>query len=156
MGDSKKTIKGDGFLGNNKEVTKTQLLRWIEDYRWMVESIEESRQPADSDGGYIGAKTAMYGIEATMPKAAGMVSDPVFFEIQRRLQFGGMRVQQYERKVSEIQKRMPLVTGDRENEVLNRLLSGESMRAIGRHMHLSTTTISKLRETILKQMTAYK
>lgn len=144
--------KGDGFMSRKKDVTAAQLQRWIEDYRWMIESIEESRQPSGDDGGYIGAKTATYGIDATMPKAPGGKSDPVFFEVQRRLEFVGKRIQGYEYKVSEIQKRMPLVTGDRENEVLNRLLSGESMRAIGRHMHLSTTTISKLRDTILKQM----
>jgi len=31
---------------------------------------------------HIGAKTAMYGIEATLPKASGGISDPVFTEVE--------------------------------------------------------------------------
>ena len=32
----------------------------------------------------IGAKTAQYGIKATLPKAAGGVSDPIILEVIRR------------------------------------------------------------------------
>ncbi|MFJ5766809.1 hypothetical protein ACIP9C_15770 [Lysinibacillus sp. NPDC093210] len=67
-------------------VTKENLLHWIENYRWMVETIEEARQSVtkvDNDS-YIGAKTAMYGVEATLPKASGGTSDSVFAEVQRR------------------------------------------------------------------------
>ena len=37
-------------------------------------------------------------------------------------------------------------------EVLYRLLDGDSMRAIGKHMNLSSTTIFRVRNNILKQM----
>ncbi|MGE7840474.1 hypothetical protein ACQKNX_06740 [Lysinibacillus sp. NPDC093712] len=55
------------------KVTKENLLQWIENYRWMVETIEKARQPVAKvdNNSYIGAKTAMYGIEATLPKASG-------------------------------------------------------------------------------------
>lgn len=43
----------------------------------------------------------MYGIEATLPKASGGTSDPVFIEVQ---------------------KRISLVQGDREIEVLHYLM----------------------------------
>ncbi|MGN4124908.1 hypothetical protein ACMGD3_07810 [Lysinibacillus sphaericus] len=45
----------------------------------MVETIEEARQPVEKvdNGSYIRAKTTMYGIEATLPKASGGASDPV-------------------------------------------------------------------------------
>ncbi|QGG53856.1 hypothetical protein GDS87_06685 [Lysinibacillus pakistanensis] len=58
----------------------------------------------------------------------------------------------YEIKVAEVQKRILLVNGDREIEVLNRLLNGNSMRAIGKHMKLSSTTIIRVRNNTLKQM----
>ncbi len=48
--------------------------------------------------------------------------------------------------------RIPLVTGDREVEVLHRLLGGDSMRAIGNHMVLSSTTMFRVRNNILSQM----
>jgi len=32
------------------KVTKENLLQWIENYRWMVETIEEARQPVAKCG----------------------------------------------------------------------------------------------------------
>ncbi len=61
------------MLKGQIKVTKEDLLQWIENYRWMVETIEEARQSVAkvNNNSYIGAKTAMYGIEATLPKASG-------------------------------------------------------------------------------------
>jgi DNA-binding NarL/FixJ family response regulator len=136
------------------KVTKENLLQWIENYRWMNETIEEARQPVEKvdSSSYIGAKTAMYGIEAILPKASGGTSDPVFTEVQRRVYSLNYRIKEYEQKIAEVQKRIPLVTGDREIEVLHRLLDGDSMRAIGKRMKLSSTTIIRTRDFIVKQM----
>lgn len=136
------------------KVTKENLLQWIENYRWMVETIEEARQPvAKADiNSYIGAKTAMYGIEATLPKASGGASNPVFTEVQRCVYSLNYRIKEYEQKIAEVQKRIPLVQGVREVEVLHRLLDGYSMRAIGKHMKLSSITIFRVRNNILIQM----
>ncbi|AVK96705.1 hypothetical protein FCT18_21030 [Lysinibacillus sphaericus] len=136
------------------KVTKEDLLQWIKNYHWMVATIEEARKPVAKvdNNSYIGAKIAMYGIEATLPKAIGGTSDPVFTEVQRRVYSLNYRIMEYEQKIAEVQMRIPLVTGDREIEVLHRLLDGESMRAVGRHMKLSSTTIFRVRNNILKQM----
>ncbi|KOS64648.1 hypothetical protein FJQ98_14230 [Lysinibacillus agricola] len=136
------------------KVTKENLLQWIEDYSWMIESIEEARQPMAKvdNNSYIGAKTATYGIEAALPKANGGTNDPVFIEVQRRVFSNHKLIREYEYKVVEVQKRIPLVQGDREIEVLHRLLNGNSMRAIGKHMKLSSTTIFRVRNNILIQM----
>ncbi|EFI67842.1 hypothetical protein BFZC1_14748 [Lysinibacillus fusiformis ZC1] len=98
------------------KVTKENLIQWIENYRWMVETVEEARQPVAKmdNNSYIGAKTAMYGIEATLPKASGGTSDPVFTEVQRRVYSLNYRIKEYEQKIAEVQKRMPYVIGDRE------------------------------------------
>ncbi|MGE7115052.1 hypothetical protein [Lysinibacillus sp. NPDC047702] len=142
------------MLKGQTAVTKENLLQWIEDYSWMIESIEEARQPVAKidNNSYIGAKTAMYGIEATLPKASGGTSDPVYIEVQRRVYASNKRIREYEVKVDEVQKRISLVHGDREIEVLHRLLDGDSMRAIGKHMKLSSTTIFRVRSKILSQM----
>ncbi|MFJ7662006.1 hypothetical protein ACIQXW_06350 [Lysinibacillus sp. NPDC097162] len=136
------------------KVTKENLLQWIENYRWMVETIEEARQPVAKvdNHSYIGAKTAMYGIESTLPKASGGTSDPVFAEVQRRVYALNFRIKEYEQKIAEVQNRIPFVEGDREVEVLHRLLDGDSMRTIGKHMRLSSTTIFRVRNNILSQM----
>lgn len=75
------------MLKGQIKVTKENLLQLIENYPWMVETIEEARQPVAKayNNSYIGAKTAMYGIEATLPKASGGTSDPVYTEVQRRV-----------------------------------------------------------------------
>lgn len=143
------------MLKGQIKVTKENLLQWIENYRWMVETIEEARQPVAKvdNNSYIGAKTAMYGIEATLPKASGRTSDPVFTEVKRRVYSLNYRIKEYQQKIAEVQKRIPYVIGDREVEVLHRLLDGDSMRAIGKHMRLSSTTIARVRKNILNQMT---
>ncbi|MCK1989224.1 hypothetical protein MPH48_14010 [Lysinibacillus fusiformis] len=60
------------MLTGQIKVTKEDLLQWIENYRWMVETIEEARQQVAkmNNNSYIGAKTAMYGLEVTLPKAS--------------------------------------------------------------------------------------
>ncbi len=120
------------------------LLQWIENYRWMVETIEEARQIDNNS--YIRTKIAMYGIEATLPKVSGGTSDPVFTEVQRRVYSLNYRIKEYEQKIAEVQKRILLVQGDREVEVLHRLLDGDRMRVIGKHMGLSSTTIFRVRK----------
>lgn len=142
------------MLRGQTTVTKENLLQWIANYRWMVETIEEARQPVAkvNNNSYIGAKTAMYGIEATLPKASGGTSDPVFTEVQRRVYSLNYRIKEYEQKIAAVQKRIPYVIGDREVEVLHRLLNGDSMRAIGKHMKLSSTTIFRVRNNISNQM----
>ncbi|GAA3347366.1 LuxR C-terminal-related transcriptional regulator [Lysinibacillus fusiformis] len=142
------------MLTGQIKVTKEDLLQWIENYRWMVETIDETRQPVAkmNNNSYIGAKTAMYGLEAALPKASGGTSDPVFTEVQRRVYSLNFRIKQYEQKIAEVQKHIPFVEGDREVEVLHRLLDGDSMRAIGKHMGLSSTTIFRVRNNILSQM----
>ncbi|WP_421052368.1 hypothetical protein, partial [Lysinibacillus capsici] len=145
---------GKPMLKGQIKVTKENLLQLIENYPWMVETIEEARQSVAKayNNSYIGAKMAMYGIEATLPKASGGTSDPVYTEVQRRVYSLNYRIKEYEQKIAEIQKRIPLVHGDREVEVLHRLLDGDSMRAIGKRMRLSSTTIFRVRNNILSQM----
>jgi len=62
------------------------------------------------------------------------------------------RIKEYEQKIAEVQKRISLVHGDREIEIFRRLLDGDRMRAIGKHMKLSSTTKFRVRNNILSQM----
>ncbi|MFJ7838823.1 hypothetical protein ACIQXG_05045 [Lysinibacillus sphaericus] len=76
----------------------------------------------------------------------------MFKEVQHRVYLLKYRIKEYEQKIAEVQARIPLVFGDREIEVLHRLLDSDSMRAIGKHMGLSSTTIFRVRNNILSQM----
>lgn len=129
-------------------ITPDALDSMITDYHWMVNAIKEMRAEI-----VIGAKTAQYGIEATLPKAVGGVGDPIMQEAIRRSK-NIKRVAEYERKLLEVRKLLEEVTGDREVQVLNWMLDGKSQRWIGQHMALSATSIKRIKDNIVKQMIA--
>ena len=93
----------------------------------------------------------MYGL-GLLPKASCWTTDPVFIEVQRRVYISNKRISEYEFKVEVVQQRIPLVLGEREIEVLHRLLKGNSMRGIGKYMKISNTMISRVRNNVLNQM----
>ncbi|MGE7113972.1 LuxR C-terminal-related transcriptional regulator [Lysinibacillus sp. NPDC047702] len=127
-------------------ITPDALDSMITDYHWMVNAIKEMRTEM-----VVGAKTAQYGIEATLPKAAGGVGDPIMQEVFRRSK-NIKRVAEYEKKLLEVQTLLERVTGDREMQVLNWMLDGKSMRWIGKVMGLSHTHIQNIKDNILKKM----
>ncbi|TKI50698.1 helix-turn-helix domain-containing protein [Lysinibacillus tabacifolii] len=120
----------------------------ITDYHWMVNAIKEMREEM-----VIGAKTAQYGIEASLPKAVGGIGDPIMQEAIRRSK-NNKRVADYEKKILEVQKLLEKVTGDREIQVLNWMLDGKSKRWIAKKMELSHTQIQNIKENILIKMLA--
>ncbi|WP_313469833.1 LuxR C-terminal-related transcriptional regulator [Lysinibacillus sp.] len=127
-------------------ITPDALDSMITDYHWMVNAIKEMRAEM-----VIGAKTAQYGIEATLPKAVGGVGDPIMQEAIRRSK-NIKRVAEYERKLLEVQKLLDRVTGDRELQVLNWMLDGKSKNWISKNMGVSHTHIRNIKENIIKQM----
>lgn len=129
------------------QITKEKLDQWIKDYRWMINTVEELQNELD----FKGAKTAQYGIEATLPKASGGTSDVVYTEVIRRSKHL-KRINEYIFKIQEVQKRVDKVTEPREAEVLYWLLEGKSMRWIGQHMALSHVTIKNIKESIIENM----
>lgn len=129
-----------------KLLTQDKLDAMITDYHWMVNAIKEMRTEM-----VVGAKTAQYGIEATLPKAAGGVGDPIMQEAIRRSK-NIKRVAEYEKKLLEVQRLLDRVTGDREVQVLNWMLDGKSQRWIASNMGLSHTHVRNIKENIVKQM----
>ncbi|WP_431811916.1 hypothetical protein [Lysinibacillus sp. FW12] len=127
-------------------ITPDTLDSMITDYHWMVNAIKEMRAEM-----VIGAKTAQYGIEATLPKAAGGVGDPIMQEAIRRSK-NIKRIAEYEKKLLEVQQRVDKVVNSRDAEILFWLLEGKSMRWIGRHMNLSHTNIQLIRKNIISSM----
>lgn len=60
-------------------VNKFSLDAMITDYHWMLNAVKDIRAELE-----IGAKTAQYGIGATLPKGQGNTSDPDELEVSRR------------------------------------------------------------------------
>lgn len=97
------------------------------------------------------ASTVKYGIEATMPKASGGTSDPVYAHIQFRSSRVA-RVTKIKNELLLVQNLVEKVTGDTEQEVLFWLLEGMSFRWIGTRLNISHTSVQRVRERVIDLM----
>lgn len=104
------------------------------------------------DGGNL---VAQGGIESTMPKAQGGTSDPVALEVIRR-EKASKWVINLEDKILYIQKRIPVITDEREKAVLECMLDGLSMMAITKHMGLSRTHIYRIKDSVINKMLQFE
>lgn len=127
-----------------------QLSEALKDYHWMVNEIARQRKLLEDAGTRL---VAQGGIESAMPKAKGDPSDPISMEVVRRDKKHAW-IAKLERKVSFIQDRMHVIESHREKLVLECLLDGMSMTAIGKHTGLSRRHIHNIRESIIDQMLA--
>lgn len=128
---------------NSKQIEET-----LRDYSWMLNEIKRQRQLMDYEGGNLVAQS---GIESTMPKAKGGTSDPIALEVIRRDK-NSKWLDKLETKVLFIQKRIHLITDEREKAVLECMLDGMSMSSIKNHMGLSRTHVYKIKDSIVKKM----
>lgn len=128
---------------NEKQVEST-----LRDYNWMINEIKRQRDLMDYHGGNLVAQT---GIESTMPRAQGGTSDPVALEVVRRDE-ASRWVQKLEEKVLFIQKRMSIITDEREKVVLECMLDGLSMSAISQHMGLSRRHIYNIKSSVVNKI----
>ena len=125
---------------------KKEIENVLKNYHWMLNSIKIMR---DSDL-CISSKTAMYGLEATLPKANNP-SDPVFNDVVRRSKYW-KKIEQYEKKLSTIQQHIDCITDEREFEVLNWIMNGKGYRWIARHMGLSEAHIRRIKDSIVDKI----
>src|SRR5699024_8571644 len=120
-------------------MNKKQIEQALRDYLWMMNEIIREREELNHIiGGNLISKIT------DMPKASGTTGDPVANEVIRRNETS-RRIQKLEKKVVYIQKRRKAITDEREIAVLNCMLDGMSMRAIGNHMGLSRQHIYRLK-----------
>lgn len=129
-------------------MNKQEIEQALRDYRWMLNEIKRQRELMGIKGGNL---VAQGGIESVMPKAQGITGDPVAMEVIRRDK-ASRWVHNLEEKVRFIQQRMKNITNERERAVLECLLDGMSMLAIGKHMGLSERHIRRLKDNIVSKM----
>lgn len=127
---------------------KKEIEQALRDYRWMIKEIQRQREMLSH---YDTNVTGQTGIEAVMPKAKGVTSDPVALEVIRRDK-KSQWVEKLEQKVLFIQKRISVISDEREKAVLNCMLDGMSMSAIGKHMGLSRRHIYTIKDSIISQI----
>lgn len=128
---------------NKKEIAKI-----LRDYHWMINEIARQRKMMLEVNQSI---TGQYGIEGALPHGKNGKSDPVAQEAIRR-EKKSKWIEKLEQQVLYIQKRIHVVTDEREKAVLECLLDGMSIRAIARHMALSERHVFRLKDSIVNQM----
>src|SRR5699024_907411 len=141
---------GNDFIFSEREVSmnKREIEQALRDYNWMIKEIKRQRELL----GHIKTNiVSQSGLESSMPKAQGVTSDPVAIEVIRR-EKKSKWVEKLEEKVLFIQKRISFITNEREKAVLECMLDGLSMSAIGRHMGLSERHIRRLKDSIVSKM----
>lgn len=130
-------------------MNEKQIEQALRDYNWMINEIKRQRELLSHIIG--GNVVAQGGIESTMPKAQGETSDPVAQEVIRRDKNNDW-LNKLESKALFIQKRMSVIQDEREKVILECLLDGLSMSAIGRHVGLSERHIRRIKDTIVSKM----
>jgi len=120
----------------------------LRDYNWMINEIKRQRDLLSHVGGNV---VAQGGIESSMPKAQGETSDPVAQEVIRRDK-ASRWVLNLEDKVLFIQKRIHVITDEKEKAVLECMLDGLSMVAIGKHMGLSRRHVYNIKTSIVSKI----
>jgi DNA-binding NarL/FixJ family response regulator len=120
----------------------------IKNYKWMMAMIKEYRYEFDMPE-FKGVAT--YGLEASLPKAPGYISHALELEVER-LDGRFKRISDYINKVNYINNNRYKVTNEKEIEVLDCLLDGESLAAIGRHMGIGKRTVDRIRSNIVDRL----
>lgn len=129
-------------------MNKWQVEDLLKDYHWKLHSVKIMRESMNEVNV---SMVAQYGLQAAMPKASGDSSDPILKEVERRDK-RWKKISAYENDIQFIQARLPLISNDREIEVLHWLLEGKSMRWIGRHMGISHTGVTRIKSKIIEKL----
>ena len=97
------------------------------------------------------AGVAQYGIEATLPRAIGIVGKAIENEVIRR-EKKSERLHEYIEKVNFVNQRLCKVTDEKEKVVLDCLLDGMNITAIAHHLQLSRKNIHMMRDSIVHRL----
>jgi DNA-binding NarL/FixJ family response regulator len=120
----------------------------LRNYRWMVKRIENMRKELESAGNGL---VSQYGLESSMPKAKGNISDPVHKEVQRRAR-DFQRLENLERKVANLEKYVAGLSDERDKEILACILDGWKYKDIAFHVGVSRETLDGLKKNLIKDM----
>ncbi|WP_080875559.1 hypothetical protein [Oceanobacillus timonensis] len=129
-------------------MNKHEIHETIKNYRWMMKLLINKRLENVEQTNTLVSK---YGIEATMPKAQGSTSDPVYQEI--------IRMEKHERKTKKIrnkiiliQKHSAAVKNERDQLILDELLDGKPLREIAIEMDMSLSAVNRRKINIVNQI----
>ncbi|GAA3723106.1 hypothetical protein GCM10022378_11490 [Salinicoccus jeotgali] len=132
------------------EPTKDEVLVLINEYNKNINTIDQllrAHQELSSSG-----LVSQYGDEAGMPKAVGGASEPILFEVDRRIKQDRM-IDRYKEKVQYIQNRLDWIINEPQAIVLHHRLNGTSIKEISKIVNLSPNKVMQLLEECAEILT---
>lgn len=132
------------------EPTKDEVLVLIHEYNKNINTIDQllrAHQELSSSG-----LVSQYGDEAGMPKAVGGASEPILFEVDRRIKQDRM-IDRYKEKVQYIQNRLDWIINEPHAIVLHHRLNGTSIKEISKVVNLSPNKVMQLLEECAEVLT---
>jgi hypothetical protein len=131
----------------------------LRDYRWMAAKVQtlqswdehEKQYPREVWENILGAGTAQYGIESSLPKAQGINSDITYREAQKLLR-NWERMKRYEHKVKKLEAAVAALRDERERAVAEGILDGMKMYEIAQQLDVSRQTVDTIRRSMIRNL----
>ncbi|KON95212.1 LuxR C-terminal-related transcriptional regulator [Aneurinibacillus migulanus] len=131
----------------------------LRDYHWMAKEIQDiqhwdkhqKQYPREVWESLVGAGTAQYGIEASLPKAKGVNSDATYREAQKLLR-KWERMKRYERKVKKLEASVATLQDERERAVAEGILDGLKMYEIAQQLDVTRQTVDRIRRSMIRNL----
>ena len=129
-------------------MTKNDIEQALRDYHWMPKEIERIKKALEDVDTSI---TAMYGIEASLPKPKGLNTDKVGNSVVRN-EKQHRYLKKLQSKMKLVEENIDSIEDDREKAVLFCMLDGMSQVSISLHLGLSEAKVSKIKYSIVNRM----
>lgn len=120
----------------------------LKDYHWMLKEINRLRNYLEEAGEDLSTR---YGVENSLPKSKGKVTDKTNWEVQRRERQWN-RLILLEQKVKKIDDAVEKITDDRERTVIECILDGERMNIIAKHVGVSRQLLHEIKRKLVKKI----
>jgi RNA polymerase sigma factor (sigma-70 family) len=120
--------------------------RDIKNYYWMSNQI--SKNDVEE---YISSVTPKYGIEASLPKAAGFNSDPTYGAVQRKVREEN-RIKRYIETVKRLEDAVATLDDEKERMVIEGCMDRISLSQIGKMLGISKQAVFEIKEKAVRKL----
>lgn len=120
--------------------------RDIKHYYWMANQITKK----DVED-YIYSVTSRYGVEASLPKAAGLNSDPTYGAVQKKVREEN-RIKRYIETVKRLEDAVATLDDEKERIVIEGCMDRISLSQIGKILGISKQAVFEIKEKAVRKL----
>ncbi|MEK0285929.1 hypothetical protein [Caldifermentibacillus hisashii] len=120
--------------------------RDIKHYYWMANQITKN----DVED-YISSVTSKYGLDASLPKAVGINSDPTYGAVQRKVREEN-RIKRYVETVKRLEDAVATLDDEKERIVIEGCMDRISLSKIGKMLGVSKQAVFEIKEKAVRKL----